>query len=202
MEDKLEKKLKAFLPYIIIIGIVYLLVPIFMPRDNPNALTYIVLIGALPITAVGCCLHYSMKKENDFFLALVAPVFFILTMFLYGIIQNSVIRALIYLVAYFLCGYLGLIVGDILADRNDTKAPVKKTARASEATDDIQNEEKEPAERRSAKTSRPRRVAVDRSEPKHFEAQNPYEDTSLDTSTTSDDIDAILNEIHQRRNGE
>ena len=35
MEDKLEKKLKAFLPYIIIIGVIYLLVPALL-LTNPN----------------------------------------------------------------------------------------------------------------------------------------------------------------------
>ena len=114
MEAKFEKKLKAFLPYIIIIGIVYLIVPalLFVGSDF---VSYLVLIGILPLTAAGCCAYYSMKKENDFWLCLVAPIFFIPAMFLYPIFRSGALIALIYLVSYLLCGYLGLTIGVLVS---------------------------------------------------------------------------------------
>ena len=188
MEDKLEKKLKAFLPYIIVIGVVYLIVPALL-FINSDAVAYIILIGILPLTALLCCAHYSMNKENDFLLSLVAPIFFLPAMFLYPIARESLLKAIIYLIAYFLCGYLGLTVGDILANR--TKSEKK--------TDDDERPARRAAERTAAPAARATRVDVQADETPHFTSSDPYDDRSLDTATTSDDIEAILNEIHQRR---
>lgn len=184
MEDKFEKKLRSFLPYIIVIGVAFLFIPALMLL-RVQAINYIILIGLLPLTALGCCAHYSIKKENDFFLSLVAPIFFLIAALLYGMFRDSVINTLIYLIAYFLCGYLGLMVGDIVTNRNKAK----KKARG-----------KRPAVPSSR--PRPRRVAVEKDQPKHLKTEDPYLDESLDTSTTAEDIDAILNEIHSRRYGE
>ena len=216
MEDKFEKKLKSFLPYIIIIGVVYLIVPALL-FINSDAVAYIILIGLLPLTALLCCAHYSMKKENDFFLSLVAPVFFLPAMFIYPIARESLLKAIIYLIAYFLCGYLGLTIGDILANRGKKKKPAEKAERPArpergepktrrvEPIEDEYELEEEPVqrvERKAATAARPRRVAVETEKHETFRAADPYEDRSLDTSTTEDDIDAILREIHQRRSGE
>ena len=211
MEAKFEKKLKAFLPYIIIIGIVYLVVPalLFVGSDF---ISYLVLIGILPLTAAGCCAHYSMKKENDFWLCLVAPIFFIPAMFLYPIFRSGPLIALIYLVAYLLSGYLGLTIGDILAGnkgrskkesgnkdpqpapRKAARRPVerKSTGRENRGVDPD-----EPIRRSRFSSARADRVDLDSTD--QFFTEDPYTDESLNTSTTSEDIDAILTEIHQRR---
>ena len=220
MEDKFEKKFRAFLPYIIIIAAVFLFVPaLLVIFKNTMALNYIVLIGILPLTALGCCFHYSYFKENDFYLSLVAPIIWIPSMFLYGVIRDSVLRAIIYLVAYFICGYLGLLLGDILNPK-DKAAEKKSTKRQHEDdvfiedeaanAEDVPKSERKSSRRTPEKDSRnrsraahaPRRVSVDESAPRHFAAEDPYEDETLDTSTTTEDIDAILNEIHNRRSGD
>lgn len=195
MEDKLEKKLRAFLPYLIIIGVVYLFLPVLLvlfDRGNTHLAWHnLMFIGVFSLTALGCCFFYSYRRENDFLLALVAPIIFIPSAFLYGLFRDSVVNTLIYLVAYFICGYLGLLLGEILS-------PNKKDRKARPS----EQEEDRPVRRSSSHRSfsaRPRRVAVEKDEPAHFHTEDPYEDRSLDTSTTSDDIDAILNEIHSRR---
>ena len=203
MEDKLEKKLKEFLPYIIVIAVIYLVVPALL-FINSDAVAYIVLIGILPLTALLCCAHYSMKKKNDLALAFIAPLFFLPAMFLYPIASTSLINALIYLAAYFLCGYLGLTIGDIFANRGKSKAPTRQAEKAGQK-EARRTAKPEPAEARSAEarpapSQRPRRVAVEAEARDSFEAADPYADSSLDTSTTDDDIDAILREIHQRHN--
>jgi len=216
MNDKLEKKLKAFLPYIIIIGIVYLLVPALL-FTNSTALAYIILIGVLPLTALGCCAHYSMNKKNDILLSFVAPIFFLPAMFIYP--MDDKLRALIYLVAYWLCGFLGLTVGDILSNRSkssgsskrpapeaqERRAPQRRAAARIEEDADHFDDMAEPAPRRvrapkhTAAPARPKRIAVDTETSTDLGAEDPYKDHTLDTSTTADDIDAILREIHQRR---
>ena len=209
MEKKFEQKLKAFLPYIIIIGLVYLLVPalLFVGSD---AISYLVLIGVLPLTAGICCAHYAMHKENDFWLCLVAPIFFIPAMFLYPIFRSGALIALIYLVSYLLCGYLGLTIGDILAG---SKGRGKKRGKAApEAAEDAPrkpaerraserrparrtDDEDEPVRRVRRSAARPERVEVEKDD--DLFTEDPYQDDSLNTATTSDDIDAILSEIHR-----
>lgn len=201
MEDKLEKKLKAFLPYIIVIGVVYLIVPALL-FINSDAVAYIILIGVLPLTALLCCAHYSMNKENDFLLSLVAPIFFLPSMFLYPIARESLLKAIIYLIAYFLCGYLGLTVGDILANRTKSEKKADDNAPRPARRVSERRTADRSSDRHASSAARATRVDVDPDEAPRFTSSDPYDDRSLDTSTTSDDIEAILNEIHQRRSGE
>lgn len=210
MEAKFEKKLKAFLPYIIIIGVVYLLAPALL-FVNSTFVTYLVLIGILPLTAGACCAHYAIKKENDFWLCLVAPIFFIPSMFIYGIFQKNALIALIYLVAYLLCGYLGLTIGDIVAssskkdrkpaDEKPEDAPEKKPSRTARKPSSRRSRDRgvdaDTPIRRSRSSARAGRVDLDSSD--DFFTEDPYADDSLDTTTTSEDVDAILSEIQQRR---
>ena len=206
MDDKLEKRLKEFLPYIIVIGIIYLLVPalLFM---NTDFAAYLVLIGILPLTALGCCAHYSYKKKNDLLLAFVAPLFFLPAMFLYPIARESLLKGVIYLAAYFLSGYLGLAIGDILSNRGkskgskDSKDETRTAETRAERRSERKSEPRKPA-LEDDRASRPRKVPVEAHTEEEFIAEDPYGDVSLDTSTTEDDIDAILREIHQRRGSE
>lgn len=178
MNDQLEKKLKELLPYIIITGIIYLLLPLFMSEDA-GAATYVIQLGAFPLTALGCGIVYKrLKQKNDLALCVIAPLFYALSALLYGMWRASWYTVLIYLIGYFLCGYIGLMLGDILPLKQNT--PAKESIR-------------KPPEH-------PRRVKVEKEEPiDSFIAEDPDEDLSLDTSTTEDDIDAILNEIHNRK---
>ena len=93
-----------------------------------------------------------------------------------------------------IAGYLGLTLGDMLSPR--------KKARKN---GDLQIEEEAPSRsggrrpRITASSKRPKRVAVEKEEDQTFMEQDPLSDISLDTATTDDDIDAILDEIHSRK---
>ena len=180
MNDKLEKTLKELLPYIIITGVVFLLLPLFMGRGE-NAATYIIQIGAFPLTALGCGLVYKrQKKRSNLILCAVAPLFYAISALLYGMWRTSWITVLIYLVAYFLCGWLGQTLADIIKP-SQGKGTVRSFVKKS--------------------SQRPKRVNVeeDVKPDESFVAEDPEENVTLDTSTTSDDIEAILNEIHNRK---
>ncbi len=196
MDDKFEKKLKEFLPYIIIIGVVYLFAPaILVFTKSTGLLNQIIYIGLFPLTALLCNLYYSYKKVDDFFLSLVAPIIYIPSMLLYGNMRDSVLNTLIYLVSYFICGYIGLTVGDMLKGSNKEEekgtrrrrvpSVVDTAATSNNADDDYDLEIIEPVE--------------------SFEYTDDYADSSNEplyepvTSYTEDDIDAILAELHNRR---
>lgn len=181
MNDKLEKTLKELIPYIIIIGIIFLLLPLLMGK-TASAMTYIIQIGIFPLTAFGCGVFYkTQKKQNNLFLCLIAPIFYAVSALLYGMWRTSWYTVLIYIVAYFLCGYLGQLLGDLLPFGKKDSAKKEGTPR-----------------RRSL---RARRVNVKEEEKpsEAFQTEDPNEDTQFDTSTTQDDIEAILNDIHNRK---
>lgn len=176
MNDKLKNTLKELLPYIIIIGILYLLLPLFMGR-TASAATYIIQIGIFPLTAFCCGVAYKItKRQNNLFLCLIAPILYAISALIYRMWLTSWYTVLIYIAAYFLCGYLGLLVGDVLPIGKKSSSPRRRSMR-------------------------PRRVNVDETEPlaEDFQAEDPNEDADLDTATTNDDIEAILNNIHNRK---
>lgn len=226
MQNNSDNKLRSFLPYIIVIGVIFLLAPALL-FINGSAVTYIVLIGLLPLTALVSCAHYAMRQKSDFLLSLAAPLFFGVSIVIYSPIRGDLLRAFIYLIAYFICGYLGLTIGDILSGKSGSSSAGSRSdrpARPRSGYGDSAERSAQP-EYRPAPSARPRRVNVDAAEdpapmrrpapapradrvdveayepPKSLDA-DLYEDSSLDQSTTSDDIDAILREIHQRRGSE
>lgn len=205
MEDKFEKKIKSFLPYIIIIGVIYLFLPIVLVKNTNIVFNNIIYIGVFPLTALLCCGFYSYKKNMDILMALIAPAFYIPSMFLYGNIRYNPVAAIIYLAAYFVCGFLGLLIGDILSPNKKSK-PQSKSRRTDSSVDiDIEETAERPHRRtpRKVNTRAARKGHLAHEEmPKHFQTEDPYEDETLDTATTANDIDEILNEIQNRRSGQ
>ena len=179
MEDKLKNKLKTLLPYIIINAIIFLLLPLLMGNKTGVA-TYLIQVVVFPLTAVGCSIHYKrFKKETDVYICFVAPLFYAVTALIYGMWSVSWYTVLIYIAAYFLSGYLGLLLCDMM-----------KTDR------------KKGSDRSASKrfSQRPSRVNVkeDAKDKQNFAAEDPSEDMSLDVSTTDDDIEEIFNRIHNK----
>ena len=204
MNDKLEKTLKELIPYIIVTGILFLLLPIFMGK-SAGFMTYLIELVAFPLTALGCGIVYKIKKKrNNLFLCLIAPIFYALAALLYGMWRASWYTVLIYIAAYSLCGYLGQILGDILPIGKKGSAKSEQQSKPAERQRRVSAEEK-PAKRHRTnteeKTARPaRRVNVEEiSDFDDFVAQDPEKDNELDTSTTDDDIEAILQSIHNRK---
>ena len=197
MDDKFEKKLKEFLPYIIIIGVVYLFAPALLVfTKSTGLLNQIVYLGLFPLTALLCNLYYSYKKTSDFALSLVAPIIYIPSMLLYGNIRDSLLNSLIYLVSYFICGYIGLTLGEMIKGSNSkSKKSDVRRKRVPTVVDTSTAEE-------------PFEMYVDDIElPKQYEQTEDYtqyEDTYEEpayepaSSYTEDDIDAILAELRNR----
>ncbi len=209
MEDFFEKKIKEFLKYIIIIAAVYLLLPAVMVLTKSSVVfNQIVYIGIFPLVALLCSAHYAYTKKTDFFITLIAPVIYIPSMLLYGNLRDSVINSLIFLVAYFICGYLGLTLGEMFKEKNDSET--EKEADAKNSTARVTQKPKAQMRNRVPKRVEPRKhisktrddsVFEDIEMPQKFEAVEPVAEKPIESFTQSseDDIDAILAEIHGRR---
>lgn len=183
MDDHSKQKLKELLPYIIIIGVIFLLFPLFMSK-SAGVSTYVIQIGVFPLTALGCGAFYKFKKNhNEILLCIIAPVFYALSALLYGMWREWY-TVIVYIAAYFLCGYLGQMLGDLIPS-GKKKEPVREATKKAF---------KKPS-------LRPSRVNLEeeKAAPESFQAADPAVDASLDASTTEDDIEAILRNIHSRR---
>lgn len=210
MDDKFEKKLKEFLPYIIIIGVVYLFAPaILVFTKSTGLLNQILYIGLFPLTALLCNIYYSYKKANDFFLSLVAPIVYIPSMLLYGNIRDSLLNSLIYLVSYFICGYIGLTIGEIIKGNSGEKKekdvirrrmPTVVDTKVAQKSDDIYVEDDFREFNAVEEIELPK--SYEPVEEYSYEPQNSSFDNSCDSPRdyTEDDIDAILAELHNRHN--
>ncbi len=195
MEDIFEKKIKSFLPYIIIIGVVYLFAPaILVFVGNKEILNQIFYIGLFPLTALACNFFYSYKKEMDFWLSFVAPVFFIPSMFIYGVFQYNWINALIFLVCYFICSYLGLVLGDMFKGKNNKTDENERRTRVPRRVNTSSRKEKTAAELMIEEHD----IELPPSFDEEIES-GTYDEVETTFDSTADDIDAILAELRDRR---
>jgi len=195
MEDMLEKKLKSFLPYIVVIGAVYLFVPaILVFASSAGMLNQIIYIGILPVTALLSCMVYAYKKTNDFYLSLVAPLFYIPSMFIYGNFRDSWLNSLIFLVSYFICGYIGLTLGDMIKGK-------------SEDNEDGSNDNKKSVPKR-IDTKKIEEISNSSYMPEDIELPKKFEEDMLsvvdelteneETTTSEEDVEAILDKLQGR----
>ncbi len=203
MDDIFEKKIKEFLPYIIIIGVLYLFFPaILVFTKSTGVFNQIVYMGLFPLAALGSCFHYAYKKKSDFFLSLVAPIFFIPSMLLYGNIRDSALNSIIFLVSYFICGYLGLTLGEMLSS-NNSEQEEKTEKRHKSVSGHMRKRVPKKVKPSAYKHDSGAGYAFDEIQmPQKFEDMLAEVDTDNDTDvfeSTADDIDSILAEIHNRQ---
>ena len=156
--------------------------------SKESAVTYVIQIGAFPLISACCGFHYTFSKhKKDIVLCCVPSIFYAISALLYGMWSTSWITVLIYMAAYFICCYLGMILCELFkpgSKAEDTDKPVTPEHRSNH----------------------PSRVKVQEHEIKS-EAETPdapaegnIPDIGLDTSTTDDDIEAILRDIRNRKN--
>lgn len=200
MEDIFEKKIKSFLPYIIIIGVTYLFGPsILMLSGNKLFLNQLFYIGLFPLVALVCCLIYSYKKETDFYITLVAPIFFVPSMFIYGLFMAQPLNSIIFLVCYSICSYLGLVIGDMLkgrkSDENSVDEKKKRVPRRvnTSATTVDKTQAELMIEEHDIK------IPMTFDEEVESESFETVESVETTYDSTADDIDAILAELRNRR---
>lgn len=121
----MKDMVKKYLPYGVTIFAIYLIVPLLFRNAALSNFYGIALYCIFPATAVIAAAVYCSKYGLDFLFSLIAPIFYLPSMFIYGggITLGNVLLLAVYLVA----GIFGLFIGDIaLGDKRREREEQEK----------------------------------------------------------------------------
>ncbi len=106
---------KKYVPYAVIIFVVYMLLPLVFLPAAMQKFSPIAYDCVFPLTAIGCAAHYCSKYGLDFLFALIAPIIYLPSMLIYngGFSSGTLSTNLILLVVYLVAGIFGLFLGDL-----------------------------------------------------------------------------------------
>ena len=126
----MKSLVKKYLPYGLVILAVYLITPLFFMGADKKNITPVLYYFIFLLTAVGCSVVFSAKNGLDFLFALIAPIAFLFTMFIYlgGFSLFSIILLALYLVA----GVFGLFLGDLVFGEERHKKEKQDQKKAEE----------------------------------------------------------------------
>ncbi|HCA05189.1 MAG TPA: hypothetical protein DEO32_04750 [Ruminococcaceae bacterium] len=126
----MKSLVKKYLPYAAVILVVFLIVPLFFTGKDKGGFTPVLYYFIFLITTVACATVFSAKNGLDFLFALIAPIAFLFTMFIYlgGFSLFSVILLVLYLVA----GVFGLFLGDLVFGEERHKKEKQDQKKAEE----------------------------------------------------------------------
>ncbi len=126
----MKDMIKKYMPYAVVIFAIYLIVPLLFRNPATASFVGIVWYFIFPATAIASAAIYCSKYGLDFLFSLIAPIFFLPSMFLYygGINFANILLLVVYLVA----GIFGLFIGDVaLGDKRRAREEEEK-AKAEE----------------------------------------------------------------------
>lgn len=121
----MKDMIKKYLPYTVIIFIIYLVVPLIFRSGALASFVGIAWYFIFPVTAAASAAVYCSKYGLDFLFSLIAPIFFLPSMFLFygGVNLTNIILLVVYLVA----GMFGLFIGDMaLGDKRKEREEQEK----------------------------------------------------------------------------
>ncbi len=176
--------IKKYVPYAVIILLVYMLTPLFFVFTGAayQDFTPVLYDVVFPITAIITSLLYGGKYGIDFFFSLVAPIIYIPSMLIYnGISAANIIFVAIYLVS----SIFGLFLGDMFfGKRRNSEEP------SMDVDLDIEEYDETPAKTQSADE------AQSKSDDEDFFNSYSRDNNDDAAKKAEDEIDKILNEIH------
>lgn len=107
------KYIKRYLPFGIVIALIYLVMPIFFQGENYkyDAIEYQFVF---PATALLSGVIYSWKRGVDFTFPLIAPIIYIGSVLIYSHFYHWHIYVFVYLIV----GMLGSFIGDMVYKNN------------------------------------------------------------------------------------
>lgn len=121
----MKDMIKKYMPYAVVIFAVYIIVPLFFRNAALSNFSGIALYFIFPATAVIAAAVYCSKHGLDFLFSLIAPIFYLPSMFIYG--GGIKIGNILLLAVYLVAGMFGLFVGDIaLGDKRRQREEQEK----------------------------------------------------------------------------
>lgn len=113
---------KRYIPYGIVIALIYLVMPIFFQGENYkyDAIEYQFVF---PATALLSAVIFSWKRGVDFTFPLIAPIIYIGSVLIYSHFYHWHIYVFIYLIV----GMLGSFIGDMVYKNTAREKERKKT---------------------------------------------------------------------------
>lgn len=154
----MKDMVKKYLPYGVVIFAIYLIFPLFFRNDALKNFAGIAWYFVFPATAAIAGAIYCSKYGLDFLFSLIAPIFFLPSMFLYygGINLANILLLVVYLVA----GMFGLFVGDIaLGDKRREREEQEKAEAEEMLLEAKRRDERERMSNRGGLTTGNRRSA-------------------------------------------
>lgn len=117
------KIVKRYIPYGIVIALIYLVMPIFFQGENYkyDAIEYQFVF---PATALLSAVIFSWKRGVDFTFPLIAPIIYIGSVLIYSHFYHWHIYVFIYLIV----GMLGSFIGDMVYKNTAREKERKKKA--------------------------------------------------------------------------
>lgn len=190
---------KKYLPYAIIIFAIYLIVPLFFMGEMQRfyAIPYYFIFL---LTQVGCAAVFSRKHGLDFLFALIAPIAFLPSMFIYnGGFANP--TNIILLIVYLVAGIFGLFLGDLVFGDERHKKEKQDQKKAEEVLLRAKRRDERENRRMSRESSQPQRERRQRPsanessrEETYSAAEKSYEDDvdDFDYDKYMSDIDKLI----------
>lgn len=128
----MDSMIKKYLPYAIVIFLIYMLVPLIFISSAMARFSAVAYDFVFPVTAAVCAAIYCSKHGLDFLFALIAPLIYIPSMLIYngGFSSSNITTNLILLVVYLVSGIFGLFLGDLALGDERRKREKKEKAEA------------------------------------------------------------------------
>lgn len=210
----MKDMVKKYLPYTVVIFAVYIIVPLFFRNAALSNFVGIAWYFIFPATAALSAAIYCSKYGLDFLFSLIAPIFFLPSMFLYygGINLPNILLLVVYLVA----GMFGLFIGDLALGDKRRKREEKEKAEAEEMLLEAKRRDEREREKMtefeglttgdrhsSKKTAPKRQPSAKQSADIHRTNSESYDDFDYDrylsdidrrTAVNESEIDDILSE--------
>lgn len=141
----MAEMVKKYIPYATVIFAIFFIVPLIFISDVMQPFFGVAYYVIFPFVSAACATVYCSKHGMDFLFALIAPVVYIPSMFIYN--GGFSVTNVILIVTYLFAGILGLFLGDIvLGDKRHAleeqeKAEAEEMMLEAKRRDDKRREE-------------------------------------------------------------
>lgn len=183
----MKDSFKKYIPYATIIFAIYIVVPLIFRNGALSNFVSIAWYFIFPATAALSAAVYCSKYGLDFLFSLIAPIFFLPSMFLFygGVNLANILLLIVYLIA----GLFGLFAGDIALGDKRRAREKKEKAEAEEMLLEAKRRDERELEK----------LAAD-SQGQAEHKRHPSAQTNYSNNDDDFDYDKYLSDIDRKSN--